>query len=229
MTSPLIIIGAGGHGAEIAAYALEMGLLLVGAIDDGKSKGAWQTSQIIGGMNELPALCQAPSEVHFITAVGSNDLRKMMVFKIAGLSLSNLKPFTLQHTSAWTGVDVQIGEGTLLAPNVIVTTRVRIGRHCILNIRASVSHDCHIGDFVNINPAATLCGNVTVGDGSFIGAGAVVKEKITIGRGVTVGAGAVVIRDLPDGVTAVGVPAHIITTVKTHCAAFTSRTRAPQT
>jgi acetyltransferase EpsM len=167
-------------------------------------------SQIIGGMNDLPAFCQGHSEVHFITAFGSNDLRRKIVFKIAGLGLSNLKPFTLQHTSAWTGVDVQIGEGTLLSPNVAVTTRVRIGRHVILNLNSSVSHDCQIGDFVNINPAATLCGDVTVGDGSFIGAGAVVKEKIKIGRGVTVGAGAVVIRDLPDGATAVGVPARMI-------------------
>ncbi len=210
MATPLIIIGAGGHGAEIAAYALDMRLPLVGAIDDERPKGAWLVSRIIGGVNELPAFCQGYSEVHFITAFGSNDLRKKMVSKIAGLGLGNLKPSTLQHPSAWTGIDVQISEGTLLAPKVVVTARVRIGRHSILNVKASVSHDCRIGDFVNINPAATLCGNVSVGDGSFIGAGAVVKEKIKIGRGVTVGAGAVVIRDLPDGVTAVGIPAHVI-------------------
>jgi hypothetical protein len=129
MGCPLIIIGAGGHGAEIAAYALDMGLPLVGVIDDGKPKGAWQMSQIIGGMNDLPAFCQGRSEVGFITAFGSNDLRRKMVLTIAGLGLSNLKPFTLQHRSAWRGVDVQIGEATLLSPNVAVTTRVHIGRH----------------------------------------------------------------------------------------------------
>jgi acetyltransferase EpsM len=209
MTS-LIIIGAGGHGAEIAAYARDMGLLFEGAIDDGKPKGDWQGAQIIGGVSDLPAFCQDRAEVYFITAFGSNHLRKKVVAKIADLGLGNLKPFTLRHPSAWTGIAVEIGQGTLLAPNVVVTTRVRIGRHCILNVKASISHDCKIGDFVNINPAATLCGNVTVGNGSFVGAGAVLKEKITIGRGVIVGAGAVVINDLPDNVTAVGVPARII-------------------
>ena len=38
----LIILGAGGHGAEVAAYALDMGLPLLGAIDDGKPAGPWQ-------------------------------------------------------------------------------------------------------------------------------------------------------------------------------------------
>jgi len=100
MATPLLIIGAGGHGAEIAPYALDMGLLIVGADDDDKPKGAWQMSQIIGGVNELPAFCQDRSEVHFISAFGSTDLRKKMDSTIAGLGLSNLKPFTLQHT--WT-------------------------------------------------------------------------------------------------------------------------------
>ena len=67
-----------------------------------------------------------------------------------------------------------------------------------------------IGNFVNINPGATICGQVSIGDGAYIGAGAVVKDKIRIGRGAIVGAGAVVVRDLPDGVTAVGVPARVI-------------------
>jgi serine acetyltransferase len=67
-----------------------------------------------------------------------------------------------------------------------------------------------IGDFVNINPAATLCGSVTVGEGAYIGAGAVVKERISIGAWSTIGAGAAVVRDVPEGVTVVGVPARVI-------------------
>src|SRR5436853_318582 len=80
------------------------------------------------------------------------------------------------------GSDVEIGEGTCLAPGVIVTTRTTIGRHCILNIHSSVSHDCVFDDYVNINPGATVCGNVCIGEGSYIGAGATIKDKVSIGE-----------------------------------------------
>jgi acetyltransferase EpsM len=82
-----------------------------------------------------------------------------------------------------------------------------------------VAHDCLVGDFCNLNPAATLCGNVQLGEGCSIGAGATVIEKVKIGAGTIVGAGAVVIRDLPPGVTAVGVPARVI---KQHSKTFLS-------
>jgi acetyltransferase EpsM len=98
----------------------------------------------------------------------------------------------------------------LLAPNTIATTRARIGAHCILNVKASVSHDCVIDDYCNINPNATVCGDVRLGEGCYVGAGAVIIEKRTIGAWTVIGAGSVVTRDLPDGVTAVGVPARII-------------------
>jgi len=207
---PLVIIGAGGHGAEVAAYAMDMRLALAGAVDDGKPKGPWHVTQIIGGVGDLSAFCRDHTEVHYITAFGSNAVRLKVAHKIEALGILHLKPFTLRHPSAWTGADVKIGEGTLLAPNSLVTTRARIGQHCILNVKASVSHDCVIGDWCNINPGATICGDVHVGEGVSFGAGATVLEKRKIGAWTIIGAGAVVTQDLPEGVTAVGVPARII-------------------
>ena len=207
---PLVIIGAGGHGAEVAAYAVDGNLPLAGAIDDGKPKGPWHVTRVIGGMADLPAFCREHERVRFITAFGSNALRRKVVNALLASGIVNLEAFTLRHASSWAGSSVEIGGGTLLAPNTLVTTRVTIGSHCILNVKASVSHDCVIGDFANINPGATLCGDVHAGEGSYIGAGATVIEKKRIGAWTIVGAGAVVTQDLPDGVTAVGVPARVV-------------------
>lgn len=51
----------------------------------------------------------------------------------------------------------------------------------------------------------------TVQDGVTIGAGARVIGPVVIGEGAQIGANAVVVRDVPDGATAVGVPAKVRT------------------
>jgi serine O-acetyltransferase len=49
-----------------------------------------------------------------------------------------------------------------------------------------------------------------LGDDLFIGAGAKIIGAVKLGSGVRVGANAVVVKDVPDNVTAVGVPARYI-------------------
>lgn len=216
MDLPLIIIGGGGHGAEVAAYALDLGLNLLGVLDDGKPVGPWHCTQVLGGISALPELARELGAVGYITAFGNNALRQKIVQQVESLGLPGLKAMSLSHASSWMGTDVEIGEGTLLAPGSLITTRACIGKHNILNVKASVAHDSVVGNFCNINPGATLCGGVVLGDGCSIGAGATVIEKCRIGAGTVVGAGAVVTKDLPAGVTAVGVPARIIKHLGSH-------------
>jgi acetyltransferase EpsM len=183
---------------------------LAGAFDDGKPAGSWHVTTVLGKLDRLPEFCAKQAHVRYITAFGNNSVRRRIVQAIEAMCVPNLKPQILLHKYAWTGADVDIGMGTLFAPYSLATTRVRIGAHCILNIKASVSHDSTVEDYCNINPNATIGGDVRVGEGCYIGAGAVVIEKRTIGAWSVIGAGAVVTRDLPDGVTAVGVPARIV-------------------
>lgn len=206
----MVTIGAGGHGAEVATYAGGLQLPLAGTFDDGKPAGPWHVTTVLGALDELSEFCGAHDEVQYITAFGSNSVRRDVVRRIDAMRIPNLRPFSLLHPTSWCGTDVAVGAGTLLAPGTLATTRTRIGAHCILNVKASVSHDCVIEDYCNVNPAATLCGDVHLGVGAYIGAGAVVIEKRRIGAWSVVGAGSVVTRDLPEGVTAVGVPARII-------------------
>ena len=218
----IIILGAGGHAKELASYIHDLvnegeKLSLLGFVDDHKPKGPFAGSKILGGFKELPNLLSFHPCVYYITAAGDDALRMDFVKKIEALLMKNLKAWTLRHPKACVGQEVVIGEGTCLCPGSVVTTHARIGMHCIVNVNVSVSHDVTIGDFTNLNPGVRICGNVEISEACYIGAGATVIDKVKIGKGVIIGAGAVVTEDIPDDVTAVGVPAKII---KKH-AAFT--------
>jgi acetyltransferase EpsM len=214
----VLIVGAGGHGKEVASYILaltEAGepVCLRGFIDDHRT-GSHYGLPVLGGIDDLEALLGDEPSTLYITAFGDNATRARVVGRIETLTAASLLPWTLRHHSAMVGPCVEIGAGTCLAPGVIVTTDAQIGRHCILNSASSVSHDSEVADFVNLNPRATICGNVRIGTGCYIGAGATVINGVSIGEWSVIGAGAVVTRDIPPHVTAVGVPARII---KHHC------------
>ena len=215
----VVVVGAGGHAAEVCAYVLAIadacgGPTLLGCLDDHRSTGTRDHVTVLGPLDSLPSLGAAATRtLGAITATGDNVLRRQFVDRIDRLGLPHLRWWTLVHPTALVGPAVVLGEGTCLAPGSIVTARVRIGRHSIVNVNASISHDATVGDFVNINPGVIVAGEVRIGDGCYIGAGATIIDHVSVGAGTTIGAGAVVIGDLPAGVTAVGVPARPI---KTH-------------
>ena len=80
----------------------------------------------------------------------------------------------------------------------------------ILNLACTVGHETEIGDFSSFMPTCNISGEIKVGEATFWGTGAKVINRKTIGNNVIIGAGAVVTIDIPDDVTAVGVPARIV-------------------
>lgn len=207
MTTPLVVIGAGGHGRETidiveAINHVHPTFHFLGVVDDrGDEFGllARRKVPLIGGTDMLAAV-----RASYVIGIGSAEARRRIDEMATG---AGLKPVTLIHPTAVLGSDLRLGPGFVAAANAQLTTNVTTGRHVQLNIASTVSHDCQLGDYVTLSPAAHVSGNVRLGAGVTLGAGAVVREGLSVGDGTFVGAGAVVVNDLPGGVLAVGVPA----------------------
>lgn len=122
-------------------------------------------------------------------------------FQAAGAELPAIVGGAMDEATAF-------GPGLVVQSHAVVSVDCRFGAGVRVNIGATIMHDAVIGDFATIAPRAVLLGAVTVGDDSYIGANATVLTGRTVGRGCTVGAGAVVTRDVPDGATVKGNPAH---------------------
>jgi sugar O-acyltransferase (sialic acid O-acetyltransferase NeuD family) len=194
----IAIIGAGDHGAVVADI---LGERAAGFVDD----AAVLQGTTVLGLRVFASLDEIEHD-GVIVAIGDNTLRRRLTEHAvrAGESLA-----TAIHPSASVARSAAIAAGTMLCAGSIVLPRATLGHGVILNTKASVDHDCVVGDFVHLAPAATLGGNVRVGTDTLVGPGATIVSGVSIGSRSVIGAGAVVLRNVPDDVTAWGVPARI--------------------
>jgi sugar O-acyltransferase (sialic acid O-acetyltransferase NeuD family) len=117
---------------------------------------------------------------------------------------------TLIHPSVrYDHKTITIGQGSIICAGSLISVNVSIGSHVVVNWHCTIGHDSILHDFVTISPGCHISGHTSINPGSYIGAGAVTIERHTIGENSIIGAGAVVATDIPDNVTAVGIPARI--------------------
>jgi UDP-perosamine 4-acetyltransferase len=210
----VVIIGAGGHGREVAEILKhreqhDNSLSVIGFIDDNPALAGSLLNDlpVLGDWNWFDGIDRA--DIGLVCAVGSPRITRDLTRRATELGLKFVNAISpLAHVSP----SAVLGCGVVMFPNTVVSTNCFLSDYCVLNVGATVSHDTKIGRYSNINPGAHLAGNVAVGEGSYIGMGASVIQGISIGDWTVIGAGAVVIRDLPDNIVAVGVPAKIIKT-----------------
>ncbi len=198
MTKKLVIIGASGHGKVIADIALKNGYEIIGFLDDNENVKKILGFNVIGKVAEIHKWVD---DCEFVIAIGNNVIRESIA------ETYNVKWATLIHPTVNIGLDVKIGEGTVIMAKAVLNSSVTVGKHCIVNTGAIVEHDNVLEDYVHISPNATLAGTVCVGKKTHIGVGAVVRNNLSIVGDVIVGAGAVVVKNISEDGVYMGVPA----------------------
>jgi serine O-acetyltransferase len=111
--------------------------------------------------------------------------------------------FTSQVGRFMTGIEIH--------PGAVIGRRFFIDH----GMGVVIGETAEIGDDVTLYQGVTLGGvsldpgkrHPTLGDGVVVGAGAAVLGPFTVGDGARIGSNAVVVREVPAGVTVVGIPA----------------------
>jgi sugar O-acyltransferase (sialic acid O-acetyltransferase NeuD family) len=200
----MIVIGYSGHAFVACGILRAAGQPITGYCDKEEKTYNPFGLRYYGSEISGEALAAMVAHGSFI-AIGVNSLRNGIYDE---LSIKHIRFFNAVHPSAVVDASALVTEGgVMIAANVSINPLARIGTGVICNTSCIIEHECVVGDFAHIGPGAVLCGNVRIGKQSFIGANAVIRQGITIGNNATIGAGSVVVKNVPDNVTVVGVPA----------------------
>ncbi len=183
---PLIVFGAGGHGAVVAELALACGRRVLGFADVDASRIG---SRVLGLevswlQDDLLSMERWPEDAEVALGVGYNGPRARID---AGFAARVTAP--LIHPRAYVSPSAELAPGVVVFALAAVQARARLGRGVIVNTGAVVEHDSEVRAHAHIAPNATLCGNVTVGERALVGAGASVPPGLVIGEDALVKAG----------------------------------------
>ncbi len=208
MTASLYIVGAGGFGREVLAYARDAAragadLRVAGFLDDNPAALAGRDvgAAVVGPVG---ALRPAPGD-RFVIAVGEPRVRRALAAALAERGVRDEDYLSIVHPTAYAAGE--LAAGSVLAPFSFVGPGASLGRHAVLNTYASAGHDAALGDFAVLSPYAVVNGNVTLEQGVFLGTHATVVPGKRVGAWSKIGAGAVVLGDLKAGSLALGNPA----------------------
>ena len=206
MTTPLVLIGGGGHARVVAEAARSRGVFdVVGYVDPQRCE---DTERLLGltylGGDEW---IKSHNEVSLILAVGALGRTARRREMVGRLGVPDSRWATIVHADACVSPTASIAAGAVVFAGVVVQSGVRLGLHTIVNTGALVDHDVSLGDYAQLAPGAVVGGGTSIGTCAFIGLGARVRDHIRIGDEAIVGMGSVVLNDVASRETVVGVPA----------------------
>ena len=188
-----VLIGAGGFAREVKAH---MGMPNMKCFVD--DEYCDDTDDTIRPLSTFD-----PKKQMALVVVGSPKDRYDIVQRLP----EETEYFSFIHPSAQIiGDDVEIGEGSVICANCVITTNVKLGKHTHLNLISTVGHDCRIGDYFTTAPGAKISGNCNIKDRVYFGTNASVREKIDICEDVTIGLMSGVVKNIDEPGVYVGSP-----------------------
>jgi len=205
----LLIVGAGGFGRELHAWAAQhpdcgRAWTPAGFLDDDPE--ALAQFGRFAPVHPLAGHRPSPDNV-YLAGLGLPPLKEKLV---APLVAAGAEFLTFVHPQALLGARVKLGQGVVICPGAILSADIEVGDFAMVNLNCTVGHDATLGAWTSLSAQCDITGHVRVADRVFLGSRASIIPGRSVGSRSVVGAGAVVVTDVPADVTVVGIPARIL-------------------
>lgn len=197
----VIVIGAGGHAAELQDYLCQYNQVkgapltyeLLGFLDDNSE--AYQRYQfnapLLGGVKSH----QITSNAYYLMGIANLSFRKSIIdtFEAEGARFIGFV-----HPTAMVSLSAQVDATALIAPFVNLGPNTIIGEHTLLNSRCSIGHDSIVGKYNFFSPNVCLSGHSLVGDENLFGINSATTPGVMIGSKNKIMAGMTVDKHIGD-------------------------------
>lgn len=199
----IIIVGSGGHGAELDDY-----------IHFGNKSGKGESYNIVGYLDDnLDNYRRYSFSAPLLGSIKDHEIRNDCEYLIG---IANLKYrrtivedyldkgaefITYIHPESFISESAQIGDGAVISYLCNVGPNAKIGRFSLVNARASISHDCEIGDYNFIGPNVCFSGFSKVGNENLFGINSATIPGIKIGSRNKIAAGMTLDKNVEDDST----------------------------
>jgi sugar O-acyltransferase (sialic acid O-acetyltransferase NeuD family) len=204
----LFIVGAGGFGRELESWLelipkQERDWHIVGYLDSKQGKRRIQSYpsdyEIIGEEHSFPL-----TKDDLVVIAISEPSTKEKIYKYLKDKVTFL---TYIAPNTVVGKFNNIGEGSIICPNTIITTNIVLGVCVTLNIGIHIGHDVTVGDFSSLMPSVDIGGNCTLGKRVYMGTNSTIVPGKKIADDVKISSGSIVTRSIKEKSTVYGNPA----------------------
>jgi len=190
----VIIVGSGGHAAELRDYINHNNkarpdeyIQVYGFIDDNEAtyKHYGFSEPFLGSIKEH----KVQNGVKYLMGIANLDYRQAIIEKLQG---EGAEFIGLIHPTAIISPSAEIHPTTVISHNASVGAKAKIGAFNMLNSRCTIGHDSVIGEFNFISPQAAISGNTKIGNGNLVGTNACTIPGMSIGNNNKIAAGMVI-------------------------------------
>jgi sugar O-acyltransferase (sialic acid O-acetyltransferase NeuD family) len=194
----VLIIGTGGHSAEIDDYIYmsklanpDFGWEIIGYIDDNPEayKRYRMSAPFLGSIKEH----QVRHDCHYMMGIANLTYRRPIIerFLEAGAEFA-----TFIHPTATVSPSAKIGKGVVIAPMANIGPNVSVGDFTLINSRCSLGHDTEIGKYNFISPNVCFSGFTSIGDENLFGINSATIPGVKVGNRNKIMAGMILHNDV---------------------------------
>lgn len=162
--------------------------------------------QLVDDRARCKDLCHAFNQLKPSAIAEQQDVIRRLLGKTAE-SFTITAPFWCDY-----GYNIEVGRDFYVNHNCVIldVAKVTFGDHVFIAPNCGFYTAGHPLDPAVRNSGLEFGYPITIGNNVWIGGGVQVLPGVTIGHDTVIGAGSIVVKDIPDGVIAVGNPCRVI-------------------